>query len=103
MENYDNLRAVTLHRVRDYFMANAESTSVPWDIRLDDGKREHVISIGTSIMMAKWKIGPTPGHFVQAVVDNDLSASINRADRINMMVLPFYVTLKENLSYSETI
>ena len=64
-------------------------------------EREHVVSIGTSILCTKWGIGYPGGSFVQAVVNNDLMETFGRADRINLNAIRFYVSLVYNQSYVE--
>ena len=52
----------------------------------------HIIDIGTSILPTR-DGGMQGGSFVQAVVDNDLTRTYNRADSINRKVIPFYIHL----------
>ena len=70
-----------------------ESTGVPFTIMRDQEAKEHVIRIGTAIMMNRFGFNTNPGSFVQAVLNNDLSGAFNRADSINQKCLRFYVTL----------
>ncbi len=64
-------------------------------------EREHVVNIGTSILCTKWGIGYPGGSFVQAIVNNDLTETFGRADRINLNCIQFYVSLLYNQSYIE--
>lgn len=61
--------------------------------------REHIVRIGTSILCTKWGIGYPGGSFVQAIIDNDLTQTFGRADRINLNCIRFYVSLLYNQSY----
>jgi len=83
--------------VGEYMLRNANL--IPIKHMMDPEAVEHITNIGTSIMMNKWGINTQPGSFVQAVLDNDLEGSVNRADNVNRDLLPFYVTLKYNLGY----
>lgn len=65
----------------------------------DPDAREHIISIGTSILATRWEIGVGGGSFVQAIVDNDLGQSFGRADNINVKAIHFYVSLLYNQGY----
>lgn len=65
----------------------------------DTGNKEHVISIGTSILSTKWEIGYPGGSFVQAIVDNNLMETFSRADAINVNCIQFYVYLIYNQGY----
>lgn len=65
----------------------------------DPDAREHIITIGTSILATKWEIGVGGGSFVQAIVDNDLGQSFCRADNINVKAIHFYVSLLYNQGY----
>jgi hypothetical protein len=74
--------------------------SLVWDYTMppmtsDQG--QHIIQIGTSILCTKWGIGYSGGSFVQAVVDNDLMAAVDRADGTNIKMLPFYCKLIYNV------
>ena len=70
-----------------------ESAGVPLHILMSNESREHVISIGTSIMMNRLGFNTYPGSFVQAVLDNNLHSAFNRADSINQQSLRFYITM----------
>ena len=85
--------------VREYAMSN--HNIIPFHHMMHPDTLDHIVNIGTSIMMNKWEIDTRPGSFVRAVLDNDLEASVNCADNINRDLLPFYVTLKYNLGYVE--
>ena len=67
----------------------------------DPDSRDHIKRIGAHILMAKWRIGPTPGSFVKAVADNNLSEAFGRADSVNTDAVKFYVMLIYNISYIE--
>lgn len=61
---------------------------------------EHIVRIGTSIMMNHWSLNRfEPGSFVKAVVDGDLDGAFARADHINTKAIRLYVMMKRNLSY----
>lgn len=82
--------------VSSYFYENAEyaiqdKTEVNWN-------SDHIINIGTSIMCTKWGIGYEGGSFVQAVVDNNLSQAVSRADSTNLKALKFYCMMMYNMS-----
>ena len=85
--------------VSEYMIRN--SHLIPIHHLMNPESVEHITNIGTSIMMNKWGINTQPGSFVTAVLNNNLEESVNRADNVNMHLLPFYVTLKYNLGYVE--
>jgi hypothetical protein len=62
-------------------------------------KRDHVISIGTSILQTKWGDGPVGGGFARAIVRNDLRDAFGQADNVNINCIRFYCTLISNLPY----
>ena len=66
-------------------------------VTLTEEEMNHVINIGTSILQTR-DGGIQGGSFVQAVVDNDLSRTYNRADSINRKVIPFYIILKDHVT-----
>lgn len=92
-EQEDRIRVA----VSEYMLRNANL--IPIQHMMNSESVEHITNIGTSIMMNKWGIDTNPGSFVCAVLDNDLTESVNRADNINRDLLPFYVTLKYNMGY----
>jgi len=59
---------------------------------------EHVINIGTSIMCNKWGIKYDGGGFVDAVLENNLSKAVGRADNTNAKALKLYCQMMYNLS-----
>lgn len=63
----------------------------------NEDEKEHIISIGTSIMCTKWDIGYPGGGFVQAFVDNDLMGAISRADGTSIKALKFFSILSYNV------
>ncbi len=66
-------------------------------VTLTEEEMIHVINIGTSILQTR-DGGIQGGSFVQAVVDNDLTRTHNRADSVNRKVIPFYVILLNHVS-----
>ena len=66
-------------------------------VTLTEEEMNHVINIGTSILQTR-DGGIQGGSFVQAVVDNDLSRTYNRADSTNRKVIPFYIYLKDHVT-----
>ena len=61
-------------------------------VTLTEEEMNHVINIGTSVLQTR-DGGIQGGSFVQAVVDNDLTRTYNRADSVNKRVIPFYIIL----------
>lgn len=63
---------------------------------LSDEAAEHVIRVGASVLMTRdgFLAG---GSFVQAVVDNNLEAAVNRADSVMRKCLVFMTYLKANV------
>ena len=61
-------------------------------VTLTEEEMNHVIDVGVSVLQTR-DGGIQGGSFVQAVVDNDLSRTYNRADSTNKKVIPFYIIL----------
>ena len=61
-------------------------------VTLTEEEMNHVINVGVSVLQTR-DGGIQGGSFVQAVVDNDLSRTYNRADSVNRRVIPFYIIL----------
>jgi hypothetical protein len=83
--------------VSAYLEKYGESTGVPLHILASKESREHVVIVGTSIMMNRLGFNTYPGSFVQAVLDDSLSGAFNRADSINQQSLRFYATMMHSL------
>lgn len=58
---------------------------------------EHIVHTGASVLMTR-DGGPQGGSFVQAIVDNDLSRTHNRADSTNTRFIPFYILLLNHIN-----
>jgi len=61
--------------------------------------REHIISIGTSILCTKWEVGYPGGSFAKAVASNDLMQSYGCADEVNKHCIGLYAQLLYNVAY----
>jgi len=85
---------VVKETVKDYFNENEQFTGLH---ELSPSEKTHIISIGTSILCTKWRVGYEGGGFVQSVVNNDLSGAISRADETNIKALKFYCQLMYNV------
>lgn len=66
-------------------------------VTLTEEEMSHVINVGVSVLQTR-DGGIQGGSFVQAVVDNDLTRTYNRADSINRKVIPFYIILLNHVS-----
>jgi hypothetical protein len=93
----EQAQVIVVKEVTSYLEKYGESTGVPLHILIDGESREHVISIGTSIMMNRLGFNTYPGSFVQAVLDNNLSGAFAKADSINQQSLRFYTTMMYSL------
>ena len=88
---------IAVKKVTAYLDEYGVSTGVPMHILMDKESRDHVISIGTSIIMNRSGFNTNPGSFVQAVLDNSLSGAFAKADSINQQCLRFYTTMMYSL------
>lgn len=77
---------------------NENLNLIPTQHAISNESVQHIISIGTSILCTKWKVGYPGGSFVQAVVDNRLTEAFGRADSVNRDCMMFYVSLMTNVS-----
>ena len=55
----------------------------------------HIINISISIINTRDKSGPIGGGFVQAIVDNDLSNALSRADDTSFNAIKFFTYIKD--------
>jgi hypothetical protein len=93
----EQAQEIVTKEVTTYLEKYGESAGVPLHILMSNESREHVISIGTSIMMNRLGFNTYPGSFVQAVLDNNLHSAFNRADSINQQSLRFYIMMMYSL------
>lgn len=93
----EQAQEIVVKEVTDYLDKYGASTGVPMHILMSRESRDHVISIGTSIMMNRLEFNTFPGSFVQAILDNSLSGAFAKADSINQQCLRFYTTMMYSL------
>lgn len=96
-ENIAEIQETASKDTAEFLEQYWESTGVPSSIMRDPESKEHVIRIGTAIMMNRFGFNTNPGSFVQAVVNNDLTGAFSRADSINQKCLRFYVTMMQTV------
>jgi hypothetical protein len=80
--------------VANHFARNVEFLKLEG---LSSQERNQILSIGTSILCTKWKIGYEGGSFVQSFVANDLMGAIGRADNTSFKGLKFFASLAYNV------
>lgn len=83
-------------KVEEFYDQHAEYNGLGYQSPED---RQHVISIGTSILCTKWQVGYPGGSFAQAVANNDLMGAFGRADDVNRKAIGFYCSLIHNQPY----
>ena len=84
--------------VGEFFNENSMYTGID---NMNEEDSKHVIDIGTSILCTKWAVGYQGGGFVQAVVENDLTLAIGRADGTCVKALKFFIQLMNNVGRPE--
>ncbi len=82
--------------VKEYFDKNAKHYVANFD-ELETDDKNHIISIGTSIICTRLEIGYAGGSFVQSVVNNDLRGAFANADHINVNAIRFYLMMMYNM------
>lgn len=80
--------------VANHFASNVEFLKLEG---LSSQERNHILSIGTSILCTKWGIGYEGGSFVQSFVRNDLMGAISRADNTTYKGFKFFASLLHNV------
>ncbi len=94
MEEREKIQAA----VSEYFHKNAHLyiSNFPY-LREED--KNHIISIGTSIICTRDNVGFPGGSFVQSIVNNDLRGAFATADNVNQGAIRFYVMMMYNMTY----
>lgn len=64
---------------------------------ISDEDKQHVISIGVSLLCTKWDKYYAGGSFVKSIINNDLRSAVDTADLTNLKYIPFYVRLIHNV------
>ena len=103
IKNREKIEAKVRSEVSKYLDQIFVTANVPLHIMADTEAKAHVINIGTAIMLNRLGINTYPGSFVQAVLDNDLSAAFMRADSINSQAMKFYAMMMYNLSITVNV
>jgi hypothetical protein len=80
--------------VANHFASNVEFLKLEG---LSSQERNHILSIGTSILCTKWGVGYEGGSFVQSFVRNDLMGAIGRADNTTYKGFKFFASLLHNV------
>jgi hypothetical protein len=97
-ERWEKATEVIKVQVEEYLRKNWIGTYVPPEVIFNSEMFESVVRTGTSIMMNKVGIDTRPGSFVRAILNNDLNGAVGHGDHVNIRVIPFYATMKYNLS-----
>ncbi len=82
--------------LREHFWSNASKAIQCFD-DLDNNECEQIIETAKTLILARDGVHLYPGHFVDAVLKNDLSEAFNRADEINLKAIYWYVLLINNI------
>jgi hypothetical protein len=86
-------------QVRAYVEANGP-IYIEGMYRFEDSELEHIITIGTEIMLNHWGMARySPGGFVQSFLDNNLKETFAKADHINRKAIFFYVIMICNIKF----
>ena len=93
MSRDEHIEIVELE-VADHFASNVEFLKLEG---LSSQERNHILSIGTSILCTKWGVGYEGGSFVQSFVRNDLMGAIGRADNTTYKGFKFFASLLHNV------
>lgn len=85
-------------KVKEYAMKSIHMEEIT---SLSRENFNHMVNIGVSLLMTKYKIGYSGGSFVQAFVNNDLRTVLATADLQNIKLLRFYQLLLDNCTVQE--
>jgi hypothetical protein len=103
IKNREKIEAKVRSEVSKYLDQIFVTANVPLHIMTDTEAKQHIINIGTAIMLNRLGVNTYPGSFVQAVLDNDLAGAFMRADSINSQSMKFYAMMIYNLSIEVNI
>ena len=95
MENYNKVKEI----VKDYLAKNGMYYIPNFD-RLSSDEYNHILNIGTDIMLNHWGMNEyESGSFIKNFINNDLQGTFASADSINQNCIRFYLMLKHNASF----
>lgn len=95
MENYNKVKEI----VKDYLVKNGMYYIPNFD-RLSSDEYNHILNIGTDIMLNHWGMNEyESGSFIKNFINNDLQGTFASADSINQNCIRFYLMLKHNASF----
>jgi hypothetical protein len=86
MTDYENYMNAANAAFNEYYCSTLRNTPPEAD-------KPHITNIARSIMMTRDGLD-SGGSFVQSIIENNLSASVGRADSVCVQCLPFFVYCK---------
>ena len=83
--------------IRDYFWENGEKFIQGFD-DLTEKEREHIIDMGKTLLLSRDGVYMFPGHFIDAILKNDLLEAFSRSDETNVKAIHWYLAIKINIA-----
>ena len=87
--------------IRDYFWENGPRFIQSFD-DLTDKEAEHIIDMGKTLLLTRDGMFIFPGHFINAVLKNDLLEAFSRADETNVKAIHWFLLIKLNIAKLNT-
>ena len=87
--------------IRDYFWENGPRFIQGFD-DLTDKESDHIINMGKTLLLARDGVFMFPGHFIDAVLKNDLLEAFSRADETNVKAIHWFLLIKLNIAKLNT-
>ena len=87
--------------IREYFWENGPRFIQGFD-DLEDKEQEHIIDMGKTLLLTRDGVFMFPGHFIDAVLKNDLLEAFSRADETNVKAIHWYLLIKLNIAKLNT-
>ena len=82
--------------VREHFWSNGPTTVIGFD-DLDNGECEKLIETGRTLLLARDGVHMFPGHFIDALLKNDLNGTFDRADELNKKAIHWFIKIKDSI------
>ena len=82
--------------IREHFWSNGETVIIGFD-DLDNSECEKLIETGKTLLLARDGVHMYPGHFIDALLNNNLKDTFDRADKLHKKAIHWFILIEHNI------
>ena len=82
--------------IREHFWSNGPKSIISFD-DLDNGECEKLIETGKTLLLARDGVHMYPGHFIDALLKNNLRDTFGRADELHKKAIHWFILIEHNI------